>query len=256
VNSIGCPDCRPSFETALMNFLGKNEAALCDDCKRRMGRNPMRVLDCKNPACRELVERAPRLPDHWCLSCREHFGSVKRALDLVGVKYVLNDRIVRGLDYYMRTAFEFTTTRLGAQSAVAAGGRYDGLVKELGGPAVPGVGFALGMERLALLLEGQEGKSKPEDLVFFAVLGEAAQDAALPIIQTLRRDGVRVEWDYAERSLKSQMRRAAKVAAETVVIIGDEEVARGVAQVRDMRKAAQHEVRIQDLPRHFVQIVG
>lgn len=256
INSIGCPECRPTFNAALKEFLNENEAGLCDDCKRRMERNPMRILDCKNPVCRELVNRAPRLPDHWCAGCREHFGFVARALDQIGVKFRQNEKIVRGLDYYMRTAFEFTTTRLGSQSAVAAGGRYDGLVEELGGPAVAGVGFALGVERLALLMEDQSKGAAAEDLVFFAVLGDAAQEAVLPIIQTLRRDGVRVEWDYASHSLKSQMRRAAKSGAETVVIIGDDEIAKGCAQVRNMRDATQREVRIRDLPMHFVQIGG
>ena len=199
---------------------------------------------------------APRLPDHWCGECRTHFGEVQKALGLIGVKFALNERIVRGLDYYMRTAFEFTTTKLGSQSAVAAGGRYDGLVAELGGPDIAGVGFALGMERLVLLLEAAQLEPKREDLVFFAVLGDAAQEAVLPIIQTLRRDGVRVEWDYAARSLKAQMRRAGRVGAETVVIIGDEEIGKGTAVVRDMRAGTQRDVRIRDLPMHFVQIGG
>ncbi len=256
VNSIGCPECRPSFNEALTGFLKAREEELCDDCRRRMGRNPMRILDCKSRTCREIVDKAPRISAHWCGGCREHFDAVCRALKQAGVGYAVNERIVRGLDYYMRTAFEFVTDRLGAQSAVAAGGRYDGLVKELGGPAVAGVGFALGVERLVLLIEAAGRPQKAEDIIFFAVLGEKAQDAVLPIIQTLRRDGVCVEWDYASRSLKSQMRRAAKVGAETVVIIGDDEMGKGLAVVRDMRAGTQREVRIRDLPMHFVQIGG
>lgn len=256
INSIGCPACRPGFNEALAAFLAAHAAELCEDCKRRLARNPMRILDCKNSECHKLVAAAPRLPDHWCGECRAHFGEVQKALGLIGVKFALNERIVRGLDYYMRTAFEFTTTKLGSQSAVAAGGRYDGLVAELGGPDIAGVGFALGMERLVLLLEAAQREPKREDLIFFAVLGDAAQQAVLPVIQTLRRDGVRVEWDYAARSLKAQMRRAGRIGAETVVIIGDEEIGKGSAVVRDMRVGTQRDVRIRDLPMHFVQIGG
>jgi len=170
---------------------------------------------------------------------------------------VKNERIVRGLDYYLRTAFEFTTTKLGSQNAVAAGGRYDGLVRDLGGPDIPGVGYAIGMERLILLMESQHGKTKDkEDLVYFAILGQKAALEIMPTIETLRRDGVRVEWDFGARSLKAQMRRADKLGALTVVIVGEEELSKGHAIVRDMRSKAQHEVRLTDLPMHFVPIGG
>jgi len=254
INSLGCPDCRPLFNKALLEFLKKSESKFCADCVRRLERNPMRVLDCKNEECRALTRHAPALPEYWCAACREHFDEVKRALSIMGVEYRENNRIVRGLDYYMRTAFEFTTTKLGSQNAVAAGGRYDGLVKSLGGPDVPGVGCALGMERLILLIEQKGIPLPPLDLIFFAVLGERARYEVLPIIQTLRKDGVRVEWDFAARSLKAQMRRADKLKAEQVVIVGDDEIAKCVAVVKDMRSGTQHEVRLADLPQHFVQI--
>ncbi len=254
INSLGCPDCRPSFNAALLAFLKKSESKLCADCVRRLERNPMRVLDCKNEACAELTKGAPSLPDYWCETCRAHYDEVKRALAAMGVAYVENYRIVRGLDYYMRTAFEFTTTKLGSQNAVAAGGRYDGLVKSLGGTDVPGVGCALGVERLVLLIEQNKEPLPAEDLIFFVVMGDRARFEVLPVIQTLRRDGVRVEWDFAIHSLKSQMRRASKLNAETVVIVGDDEIAKGVASVKDMRSGEQHEVRIKDLPQHFVQV--
>ena len=218
-----------------------------------MERNPLRVLDCKNEGCKHIVKRAPVLPEHWCGECVEHFGQVKDGLDSIGLDYVENPRIVRGLDYYMRTAFEFTTTKLGAQNAVAAGGRYDGLVKSFGGPDVPGVGCALGMERLILLMSKPDSPEY-EKMIFVAALGDAARDAIFPTIQMLRRDGVRVEWDYQGRSLKAQMRRAGKLSAQTVVIVGEEELAKGEAQVKDMRSGDQHAVRIDDLPRHFVRV--
>jgi histidyl-tRNA synthetase len=254
LNSLGCSQCRPSFNDALESFLAKRADGLCDDCRRRMGRNPMRVLDCKNEACRGLLGGAPRLPDYWCNPCKEHFGSVRKALGAMGIEHELKPGIVRGLDYYMRTAFEFIAGSLGAQNAVAAGGRYDGLVKALGGPDIPGVGCALGIERLVILMGKREEAGPPVHPVFFAIMGDQAAAAALPAIQTLRSDGVRVEWDYSMRSLKAQMRRANKIGAGTVVIVGDDEVAKGHATVRDMHTGAQHEVRIADLPRHFVRV--
>ncbi|MFH0800047.1 MAG: histidine--tRNA ligase [Pseudomonadota bacterium] len=253
INSIGCADCRPSFNEALVVFLTARAAHLCEDCTRRLSRNPSRVFDCKQENCRKILKDAPKISDHWCEACRGHFSAVKRALDGMSVPYVENVRIVRGLDYYVRTAFEFTSKALGSQSAVVGGGRYDGLVKSLGGPEIAGVGFALGIERLVLLLEGAGKKPPFEDIIFFAVLGEAAQAAAIPIVQTLRRDGVRVEWDYGARSLKAQMRRASRIGAETVVILGDDEVAKGTATIRDMRASTQREVHIKDIPMHFVR---
>ncbi len=255
INSIGCPTCRPSFNEKLIAHLKSVEDELCADCKRRMAKNPLRVFDCKNEGCKHVLDSAPRISSGWCDECRVHFDAVKDALTSTGVAFVVNERIVRGLDYYMRTAFEFTTDQLGAQNAISAGGRYDGLVRDLGGPDVAGVGFALGMERMMLLLEAQ-GKAAPppSDIVYCAVLGEKALEAALPIIQQLRNDGVRVEWDFASKSLKSQMRRAGKIGAESVIILGDDELAKGAAVVRDMRAQAQHEVALKDLPRHFVNI--
>lgn len=253
INSLGCPECRPKYDSALIAYLEKHNGDLCADCVRRMERNPLRVLDCKNDGCRHIVKRAPVLPDHWCDACVSHFGAVREGLDSIELDYVENPRIVRGLDYYMRTAFEFTTTKLGAQNAVAAGGRYDGLVKSFGGPDVPGVGCALGMERLILLMEAPEAPEY-ERMVFVAALGDKAREVIFPTVQTLRRDGIRVEWDYAGRSLKAQMRRAGKLAAQTVVIVGEDEIAKGEAKVKDMRSGDQRAVRIDDLPRHFVRV--
>lgn len=257
INSIGCSDCRPAFNAKLMAYLKSVEAHLCGDCMRRMEKNPLRIFDCKNEDCRSVLRQAPVMLENVCAACRDHFHAVQSSLKKVEIPFVVNERIVRGLDYYMRTAFEFTTGDLGAQNAISAGGRYDGLVRDLGGPDIPGVGFALGLERLVLLLDAQ-GKARPpvSDTVYFAVLGEASLEAALPIIQKLRRDCVRIEWDFASKSLKAQMRRADKLGAESVIILGDDELARGIAIVRDMRTKVQHEVRLADLPMHFVQIGG
>jgi histidyl-tRNA synthetase len=256
LNSIGCADCRPSFDKALAQYLSAYEGKLCEDCKRRLVRNPLRVLDCKSEPCKSVIDGAPRFSEHWCGACREHFDCVKRGLDATGVVFKENERIVRGLDYYMRTTFEFTTDKLGAQNAVLAGGRYDGLVKSLGGPDIAGIGFALGMERLVILLQQIAEHKIVEDKVYFAVLGEKAREVVLQIIQVLRKDGVRVEWDYAVKSLKSQMKRADRIGAESVVIIGDDEMSKGEAVVRNMRNGSQSHVRIKDLPMHFVANIG
>ena len=257
INSIGCPECRPGFNQKLTKHLRWRKKELCDDCIRRMGVNPLRVFDCKKEGCKEVIDEAPRITDQLCDDCNVHFDTVQGALTTIKVPFVINKRIARGLDYYMRTAFEFTTDQLGAQNAISAGGRYDGLVRDLGGPEVAGVGFALGIERLVLLLEAQGKADVPKkDIIYCAVLGEAALEKALPIIQQLRSDCVRVEWDFASRSLKAQMRRADKLGAESVIILGDDEIARGIAQVRNMRTKEQREVRLEDLPMHFVNIGG
>lgn len=257
INSIGCDACRPPYNKELVKFLKDKSGALCDDCKRRIEKNPLRVFDCKNEACIKELKHAPSISSWWCDTCKTHLHGVEAGLKSLGIHYILNERIVRGLDYYLRTAFEFTTTKLGAQNAVAAGGRYDGLVRDLGGPDIPGVGYAIGVERLVLLMEQEHGKPKrKQDLVYFAVMGENIAEKIFPAIQLLRKDGVRVEWDFGARSLKSQMRRADKLNAESVVIVGEDEMAKGHAIVRDMRAKTQHEVKLSELPMHFVQIGG
>lgn len=257
INSIGCNDCRPSYNGELVKYLKGRSSKLCDDCRKRIERNPLRVFDCKTESCIEELKNAPTISRWWCEKCKTHFDGVKDGLKILGIDFVVNERIVRGLDYYLRTAFEFTTTKLGSQNAVAAGGRYDGLVRDLGGPDTPGVGYAIGVERLVLLMEAQHGKPKrKQDLVYFAVLGGNAAQKILPTIQMLRKDGVRVEWDFGAKSLKAQMRRADKLNAESVVIVGDDELVKGHAVVRDMRAKTQHEVKLSELPMHFVQIGG
>ena len=254
VNSIGCKECRPVFNKALVDFLSANGGNLCEDCTRRMAKNPMRVFDCKSESCAKILKDAPRIGQHLCGECSTHFQEVKDALNSLKINYHVNETIVRGLDYYTRTTFEFTTDKLGSQNAVAGGGRYDGLVRDLGGPDVAGIGFALGMERLNLLLNLTGVKTAEQDIVYFAVMGESAKKLAFPMIETLRKDGVRVEWDYATKSLKAQMRRADKINAHSVVIIGDSEAEKGVAQIKNMKEKTQTEVKISDLPMHFVNI--
>ncbi len=254
INSLGCKECRPAYNKTFADFLKEKQVHLCADCQRRIVTNPLRAFDCKNPVCIEAMKDAPLIGAFLCKDCNEHFISVQEFLNLFGTKFIVNHRIVRGLDYYMRTAFEFTTTRLGAQNAIAAGGRYDGLVHALGGPNQPGVGFAIGFERVLLMLEelGLVKKTVPE-VVFFAMLGSEARRATLPIVGLLRRDGVRAEYDYEDHSLKSQMRQADKLGAHSVVIVGEEELKKGVAVVRNMHTKDQKEIKLDELVSLFVR---
>jgi histidyl-tRNA synthetase len=242
INSLGCADCRPQYRARLLAFLKEREAALCGNCQRRIDRNPLRALDCKEPGCIEATQDAPSIVDHLCAACREHFEIVQRLLYQTRVEYSINPRMVRGLDYYCRTTFEWTTKRLGSQSAVAAGGRYDGLVQQLGGPPIPGVGFAMGVERLTMLLRLQERSDDGGPAVYFAWIGAKARDWAFPVAHRLRRQGIGVEIEAESRSLKSQMRRADKLKARSVVILGDDEFAKGQAVLRDMISKQQQEI--------------
>lgn len=237
INSLGCPECRPAYRTALRSFLEKRMERLCEDCKRRFATNPLRTLDCKVPDCIEASTGAPSVLEHLCSGCDDHFSSVRRYLDLSTTPYSINSRMVRGLDYYTRTTFEMVTGLLGSQSAVAAGGRYDGLISQLGGPAIPGIGFAMGLERVALLLGSQEFISLPD--LFIATMGEGERDVAFRLMDDLLKSGVRVEMDYEGKSLKSQMRRADKLKARYSVVIGGNEVASGRASFKRMADGLQ-----------------
>jgi histidyl-tRNA synthetase len=240
LNSIGDETCRPAYREELRRFGEGRLDRLCENCRRRLATNPLRILDCKEPGCREATADAPRLVDHLCEPCAEHFATVRSLLDAAGVAYDLDPRLVRGLDYYVRTTFEVTAPGLGAQAAVGAGGRYDGLVAKLGGPALSGIGFAFGVERLALALEAAEAargdepaREAPPD-VFVAPIGASAEAEALRVARRLRDCGLRVELGGG-RSLKSQMRRADRLGAHRVLILGDEELAARRATLRDMR---------------------
>lgn len=245
LNSLGCSECRPNYRDRLLSFLKAHEEGLCGNCRRRMERNPLRVLDCKEPGCKRETQEAPSILDSLCDPCRDHFENVQRLLRREDVPYVVSPRMVRGLDYYCRTTFEWTTDRLGAQGTVAAGGRYDGLVQELGGPPVPGVGFALGVERLTLLLRMKEERVPEGPAVYLVWVGEAARDWGFALTHSLRRRGVSVEIEGEVRSLKSQMRRADKLKARAVLIAGDDELGRGVALLRDMASKQQQEVTLE-----------
>lgn len=227
VNSIGCPECRPGYKQVLLDFLGDRQNSLCPDCRRRYSQNPLRILDCKAESCVSLRQGAPRITDHLCGDCRCHFDRLQALLSDLAIPFTVNHEMVRGLDYYTRTAFEVTSENLGAQNAVAAGGRYDRLVKEFGGPDVPAFGFAIGMERITELLRQASPSTERSPALFIAVVGEPAQRESLLIADRLRKDGLWTETGDASASLKSQLRKADRLAADYVVIIGDDELASG-----------------------------
>jgi histidyl-tRNA synthetase len=242
INSLGDSECRPKYRETLLAFLKERQESLCDNCQRRIDRNPLRALDCKEPGCIQTTKDAPSILDSLCANCQEHFKTVQRLLRETNVQFTLNPRMVRGLDYYCRTTFEWTTTQLGAQGAVAAGGRYDGLVQELGGPAIAGIGFALGVERLTMLLSMQETSAASGPSCYVAWVGEKARDWAFPLVHLLRQKGLSVEMEGESRSLKSQMRRADKLKAVSVLIVGDDELAKGKAVWRNMASKQQEDI--------------
>lgn len=240
LNSLGCKACRPVFLDTLREFLkGMHKERLCEDCMRRKLTNPLRVLDCKVPQCKEFTADAPKITDHLCPECAEHFAVVRGALDDAGLGYTLNPRLVRGLDYYVRTTFEIVSGDIGAQSSVAGGGRYDGLVASLGGPDVPGVGFACGMERLALLID-RDLEAAPD--FFLAVLDASGLAKGLLLAQGLRRAGFGGEAPFAAKSAKSQLRAADKSGARFCLVLGTDELAAGTVVVKDMRAGGQETV--------------
>ncbi len=234
LNSLGDAACRPGYRAALLAYGEAHRADLCDNCSRRLTRNPLRLLDCKDRACRETTADAPVMLDHLCDPCRAHFDTVRAILAREGVEPRLNPRMVRGLDYYVRTAFEVVAAGLGAQNAVGGGGRYDGLVKDLGGPDAPGIGFALGIERLVLAMVDATAAGPLPPEVFVAPLGAAAEAEAMHLAHQWRQDGIRVDMASGRKSLKSQMRLADKAGARYVLILGEDELAARALTVRDM----------------------
>ncbi|MFP4582189.1 MAG: histidine--tRNA ligase [Desulfococcaceae bacterium] len=256
LNSLGCPKCRPAFREALLGFLRERKEKLCADCARRMEKNPLRALDCKVPTCQEATEGAPALLDHLGEECREHFKVLTDSLEALEVPYVVNPRLVRGLDYYTRTTFEVLTGSLGAQSAVAGGGRYDGLVELLGGPQIPAIGFAIGLDRLAELvgIPAEEVQNRPD--LFIAALGESCQARAFQWLTELGRAGLRTEMDFEDRSLKSQMKRADRLNAQNVLIFGENEEKAGEALLRNMATKEQEGVPVETLVSRLVERLG
>ena len=246
INSIGCKECRPTYRKALTDYYTANEGVLCDTCKTRLAKNPLRLLDCKNPECAALAPKAPRTVDHLCESCSSKFDMLKASLDAMGIEYVVDPAIVRGLDYYTGVVFEFIAEGIGAQSTVCGGGRYDGLVESIGGPALSGIGFAMGLTRVILALReaGLDKIEAPVPKLYIAALGERAVIKALAIAERLRSEGKYVECDIVGRSLKAQMKYANKIGAEYTLIIGDSEIDAGKAQLKNMSDSSQTEVEL------------
>ena len=249
INSIGCPECRAKYTAALKEYFRAHIDELCGTCRDRLERNPMRILDCKSPVCSEIAAKAPVVLDYICDDCRAHFDAVKGYLDELGIKYTFDPHIVRGLDYYTRTVFEFVSGDIGAQSTVCGGGRYDGLIAQMGGPSVPSLGFAMGIERIMLLLEAQKTelpKPTPCD-IYIAAMGDNAALKAAELCARLRQDGFSAQTDICGRGLKSQMKFADKLGAEFTMVLGDNELEAGKARLKNMASGSETEVRLESL---------
>ena len=249
ISSVGCRKCRPVYRKALQDFLRPKYDCLCETCKSRFDKNPMRILDCKSPEDKEAVKDAPMMLDYMCEDCRKDFEDLKAYLDAMGIEYTVDPSIVRGLDYYTKTAFEFITNKIGAQGTVCGGGRYDHLIEEVGGPDMPGVGFGLGKERLLLLMDkcGHDFGAAPAPQIFLAWIGDEAKLYALNLLHELRSMGIRADMDTRERNLKGQMKYANKLGAEYTAVIGDDEVASGEITLKNMSTSEQTKVRRGDL---------
>ncbi len=245
VNSIGDAGTRPAYVARLLEYLTPRESELCAECRARLGRNPLRVLDCKVPECQPIIEKAPSILDSLSPDAAQHFEAVRRYLDAAGIAHTVDPRLVRGLDYYVRTTFEVLTTELGSQNALAGGGRYDGLIKLLDGPPDPGIGFAIGLERVVLLLG--DAPAAGAALTCLIPVGDAALQRLLPVAAALRRAGLTVDLAYGARRLQRELERAGKLRAGTVVIVGDDELAAGDAVVREMATGAQRKVPLSGL---------
>ena len=249
INSIGCKKCRAEYETALKNYLSDNLGNLCALCRERFEKNPLRILDCKNEECKKIVENAPDILDYLCDDCKAHFNKVRELLDLAGVEYKIDSKIVRGLDYYTKTVFEFVSENIGAQGTVCGGGRYDGLIEEFGGNRVPGIGFAMGIERLLLLLDsiGVKIPNLNRTEVYIAPMGEEERKKAFAIVQKLRLDGVSAETDHMNRGIKAQFKYADKIGAKFVGVIGSDELAQGKIKIKEMETGAESFVDFNDM---------
>lgn len=253
INSIGCPECRKKYNAALKEYLGSRFDELCETCQERFEKNPLRILDCKVPSCKEIVKDAPVVLDYLCDECKAHHEAVLSMLDKLGVNYVVNPQIVRGLDYYTRTVFEFVSNNIGAQGTVCGGGRYNNLVEQVGGKPTPAVGFGMGLERLILTLEALNlpvGEPEVPD-VYLIAMGDKAQDEILVLANKLRANGVSAEVDLLDRSFKAQMKYADKVAAKYLVVIGEDELQEGVVNVKEMQSGKESQVELKELVGFF-----
>lgn len=258
INSIGCPECRKKHREALREFLLPKYDQLCDTCKGRFDKNPMRILDCKSPVCQELVQGAPMMLDYLCDDCRNAFSELQNNLTAMGVPFTVDPGIVRGLDYYTKTAFEFVSNNIGAQGTVCGGGRYDNLIHEIGGPDIPGVGFGLGIERLLLVMEAN-GVEIPEPggaEAFIAFMGERGKNYALKLMRELRESGLKTEMDVLARNLKGQLKYADRIGAKYTVVIGDNELDEGAVILKDMANSTQETVKIDDIKNVLIEKRG
>lgn len=256
INSIGCPKCRTEYHKALKEYFASRKDELCDTCKGRLDRNPMRILDCKSPICHEIAQGAPVVIDYLCDECKEHFEKVQKYLDAQNIEYKINPQIVRGLDYYTKTVFEFVSNSIGAQGTVCGGGRYDGLVEELGGQHTASLGFAMGLERLMLLMEAQGCEfpqaEKPD--LFIVALGEKATLKALEIAKDMREEGFSALLDLNQRSVRAQMKYADKLGAKFNVVIGDNEVENKIAKLKNMQTGEETEINLDTFVSGFYNI--
>lgn len=248
INSIGCPTCRAEYHKALKEYFYGYKDELCETCNSRLEKNPMRILDCKSPVCSKIAQGAPKITDYLCDECREHFASVQKYLDAAGVEYTVNPTIVRGLDYYTKTVFEFVTDFIGAQGTVCGGGRYDGLIEELGGKHLPSLGFAMGIERLLMLMDKQGIEiPKPSTCdLYVAVMGESASLKSFEIIKAVRSCGLIAETDIVGRGLRAQMKYADKIGAKFSMVLGDNEIEQGKAVIKNMSSGEQTEIVLDD----------
>ena len=249
INSIGCPECRKEYHKALKEYFGANIEALCGTCKDRLERNPMRILDCKSPICSEIAAKAPVVLDYLCDDCREHFEQVKAHLNAQNIEFTVNPHIVRGLDYYTRTVFEFVSGDIGAQSTVCGGGRYDGLISQMGGPKTASLGFGMGIERLMLVLENQKAElpEAPKTDLYIATMGEKAAIKATALCAALRDEGYKAETDICGRGLKAQMKYADKIGAKFTLVLGDDEIETGNGKLKDMTEGTVTDIKIDEV---------
>jgi histidyl-tRNA synthetase len=254
VNSVGCPECRETFRKVLVGYFEAKKERLCEDCGRRLDRNPLRIFDCKNEQCIDVSQGSPFLFEYLCEGCKNHFDEFRKHIDSFGFTVKINKRLVRGLDYYTKTVFEVTSDDLGAQKAFMAGGRYDNLVEEMGGPKTPGTGFAIGVERLALITMNENAVAKPT--YFFAYLGEGAKKYLVPLVKAFSDAGLSLSFSYDGRSLKSQMRYADSLNADFVFILGDDEIDKGMVVLRDMKTKVQYDLLLDPsiLPREAIKL--
>ena len=258
INSIGCSECRKKYYDALIEYFNSFKQDLCETCLERLEKNPMRILDCKSEVCARISANSPIILDYICDDCKDHFEKVKDILNVMGIAFTVNPKIVRGLDYYSKTVFEFVSNQIGAQGTVCGGGRYDGLSEIVGGEKVPGIGFAMGMERILLLLEAQNAQFPEENKcdVFLANIGDNSKNTAIKIATELRKTGITAEFDIAGRSFKAQMKYADKIGARFVIVLGDNEVESSTAQLKNMVTGEKTDIQLFDYSKISQEVKG